>query len=188
MLVLVGLSVGLALPRPCLACSCVTDDPRAHFRRAGVVFRGRVVEVEEPPRWRLFVSYQTEARLRADAVWKGAPQSEYRVKGGDGGGDCTITFSEGVEYVVYGQGTGDEALETNVCIGTISTDHRSEVAQTLAALGPATPVPAPAHLTTNDGSGARGRLAPLLAGGAALAAAGGIAAWRLRCRSRDAIT
>ena len=189
-LTLVGLAAALAAPWPCVACSCATDDPRQHTAWADLIFRGQVVEVEEPSTWEEWQTLlpwywndpdalQTEARLRADTMWKGSVQSEFLVAAGPG--TCGITFTEGVDYIVYAKGREDAMLSTNRCVGTISTDHVDEVAVTLAALGPGTPVTGSA---TPYPAGADGTRRPLgLALVTGLAAAGGLALRRRTKRS-----
>ena len=133
----------IATARSCAACSCVTDDPRAFFASADVVFRGVVTEDEEPSwlgglsTWFGGEPPEARATLRVDETWKGTVPSEVDVLAGPG--SCAITFTEGVEYIVYGDQRDDDTLVTGVCEGTISTDHAAEVEALLSDLGPATP-------------------------------------------------
>ena len=171
----------LALPRPCLACSCMPPDPKEHFALADVIVRGRVVEVEALPRWQQYLPrnwddpYRTKARLRIDAVWKGPTQAEVLVAGGSGAGDCSVAFHEGADYIVYGQRRGGDVVSTNICLGTLSTDHARETVALLAALGPATPVAVSAPAPPRASIAGEGLRWPWLAGAVGLAAIGAVA-------------
>ena len=133
----------LLVPGSCAACSCVTDDPRQLVANADAVFRGVVVGTEEPSWWEDWLPLvggdptESRARFRVDETWKGSVPSEAEVS--TGLGTCAITFTKGIEYVVFAGQPDDGALVTSVCHGTISTDHTVEVEALLSVLGPATP-------------------------------------------------
>jgi hypothetical protein len=116
---LVGLGGFIALPDQSAACSCdPVSSPRERFAvlaLVDVVFRGRVVEVEEVEERRQFHAYSTRARLRADGVWQGPVRDEYFVLGGHSDVDCSVVWREGRDYLVLAWGRPGEALETNIC-------------------------------------------------------------------------
>lgn len=171
LLLLFGLVTAIVVPRPCLACSCVATDPPQQLALSDVVVRGRVVEVAALSRWQRYLPWhwdnpdRTVGRLLVETVWKGTAQSEVAIEGGDSWGDCSITLSPGVEYIVYGQRRGDEPLATNSCLGTISTDHVAETAAALAALGPGTPMASPPRPNAPASAGTVDDRMPALLGG-----------------------
>ncbi len=157
-----------------------------------VVVRGRVVEVDELPEWQNDLPWnwdnlrRTEARIRVETAWKGTVPPKIVVEGGDGGPDCSVRFTQGVDYLVFGQDRGAEVLYTDACAGTISADHVTEVAAVLAALGPGAPMadPNPASSVSAEAAGAPWPL--LLASVAGLAALAGILArHRFRAPPQD---
>ncbi|MDI3338939.1 MAG: hypothetical protein QJR03_00230 [Sphaerobacter sp.] len=137
-------AVLMAWPGRALACSCVALTTEERFARADIVFVGRVAAVV-PAEGR---PGATLATLVAETVWKGPVQAQYAVRGGAGGGDCTVAFAEGETYLVFARGTPDAALETSTCDGTAPLAASAD----LAALGPGTAVAPTGAQPGSDGT------------------------------------
>jgi hypothetical protein len=147
-LCLSGLLIALALPQSCLACSCEQPStPVGGWTRetlvsqSDVIFRGEVVHAGP---LRVFGGGVTdgtyEVTFEAAEVWKGDVEGPVVVQAGQGGGDCTIPFQVGQEWLVYGHGDPAGVVTTGSCSRT-SQLPGGRYADDLALLGPGAPVP-----------------------------------------------
>lgn len=136
---LVPLSVGLALSRPelVLACSCASQPtPAAGWtaedltRDYDVVFRGYVIAAGPfRDRGGGTTDGAYVVTMAASTVWAGPVRVTYRVEAGQGGGDCTISFAPGQEWLIfaYETVTGREPIGTDICTRTMpATDGRAD--------------------------------------------------------------
>lgn len=123
------------------ACSCVASSLEEQLQRADAVFSGEVVNVEE--------DYSTSpsggppllgpVTFKVEESWKGVSKEPVVVHGyGEGGGDCSIQFREGKQYLVYAQRSGrdgDGPLQTGICSGTKPLAVAREDLEALASMG-----------------------------------------------------
>jgi hypothetical protein len=142
-----GLLIALALPQSCLACSCLQPPtPVGGWTRetlvtqSDVIFRGKVVHAGP---LRVLGGGATdgtyEVTFEAAEVWKGDVKGLVVVRAGQGGGDCTIPFQVGQEWLVYGHGDPAGVVTTGTCSRT-SQLPGGQYADDLALLGSGTPV------------------------------------------------
>lgn len=148
---IVPLSIGLAVSRPetCLACSCaVQPTPAADWTTEDltsdydVVFRGYVIDAGPV---RDLGGGSTDGTyvvtMAAATVWAGPARATYEVRAGHGGGDCTIAFAPGQEWLIfaYGSVTRSESIGTDICTRTMpATDSEADFHASI--LGEGTPV------------------------------------------------
>lgn len=147
----VPLSIGLALARPetCHACSCAMEPtPSAGWttedltRGYDVVFRGYVVAagpVRDLGGGATDGTYVVT--MAASTIWAGPVRATYRVQAGQGGGDCTILFMPGQEWLIfaYEWENSREPLSSGTCTRTmLATDGQSDFYASI--LGEGTPV------------------------------------------------
>jgi hypothetical protein len=145
---LLGLLMALALPQSCLACSCLQPStPVGGWTRAtlvtqsDVLFRGKVVLAGPLRVLGGGVTDGTyEVTFEAAEVWKGDVEGPVVVRAGQGGGDCTIPFQVGQEWLVYGHGDPAGVVTTGICSRT-SQLPGGRYADDLALLGPGAAVP-----------------------------------------------
>lgn len=170
---MLGLLLGLvALPQPCLACTCAQPLPADAVAQASAIFRGRVIAREvDPPRQPLgwlpapsTIASTIGVRFLVVTRWKGAETTDVVVAtpaGGDAG--CGTPLALGEEYLVYATATGEYPLYTSLC-------HRTQpfaaAREDLALLGPGRLAPEAPPAPTATGLG----WAVVAIGGAALAA------------------
>lgn len=165
---LAGLLVALTLPSSCLACSCVQDDaPAGGWTRAtlltqgDVIFRGKVVSAGP---LRVLGGGATDGTypvtFQVAEVWKGAVKRSVVVQAGSGGGDCTIPFKVGEEWLIYGHGDPSDVVNAGTCSRT-SQLPGGRYTDDLAILAAGTPVsatdptaPSMFATTTEDASAA----------------------------------
>jgi len=132
----VPLSIVLALssPETCLACSCATEPTPAVGWTAedltnnyDVVFRGYVIAADPV---RDLGGGSTDGTyvvtMAASTVWAGPVRATYDVQAGHGGGDCTISFAPGQEWLIFAYETesGREPLGTGICNRTVPVNDR----------------------------------------------------------------
>jgi hypothetical protein len=149
LIVPLGIGAALARPETCLACSCAVEPtPAAGWtadeltQNYDVVFRGYVVDAGP---FRDTGNGTTDGTyvvtMAASMVWAGPVRATYEVQAGHGGGDCTISFSPGQEWLVFANGSvsGREPLGTGICSRTMpASDGRVDLHVTI--LGDGTPV------------------------------------------------
>jgi hypothetical protein len=99
--------------RPCWACSCVAQPPKAQADNADVIFTGRVIEAEDPFR---FSGPRVQAVLAVEVLYKGEAGSEILVETYPGGSaSCGLEFVEGERFTVFAFLNERGRLETNIC-------------------------------------------------------------------------
>lgn len=146
---LLGLLFALPLPRSCLACSCAQPPtPVGGWTRAAlltqgdVIFRGEVVHAGPLKDLGGGVTDGTyQVTFQVAEVWQGAVKESVVVQAGQGGGDCTIPFKVGQEWLIYGYGDPSDVVTTGICSRT-SQLPGGRYADDLAVLASGTPVPA----------------------------------------------
>ncbi len=126
LLSLVGLAVPAFLPQSCLACSCAqAPTPVGGWTRAtllaqsDVVFRGQVVfagPLRDLGGGATDGTYQVTFQVAE--TWKGVQQGTVVVTAGNGGGDCTIPFQVGQDWLVYGHRDPSGIVNTGICSRT----------------------------------------------------------------------
>lgn len=124
---LIALGLTLATPDRCLACSCaVMPTPVGGWTRetltAGseAVFSGTVVAVTPVETFEGGVTNgQYTVLFRVDEVWAGSEtvRLHQAVVAGGGGGDCTIPFSLGESWLIYGTPDAGK-IGTGICSRT----------------------------------------------------------------------
>ena len=136
---IVPLSIAFALSRPemVLACSCaVPPTPAAGWTAEDLtddydlVFRGYVIDagpVRDLGGGLTDGTYVVS--MAAATVWAGPARATYQVRAGHGGGDCTIAFAPGQEWLIfaYGNVTRSESIGTDICTRTmLATDSAAD--------------------------------------------------------------
>lgn len=127
-----------AVPFDVKACSCAElPSVEEEFDRSQAVFRGKVLRISENESMK---GYKTKSVLfEVTNTWKEVKQSQIIIRTGQGGGDCGITFIEGVDYLVYAYESdmyGAKELVTNICD---RTNKLSASQEDLVVLGKGTP-------------------------------------------------
>jgi hypothetical protein len=98
------------------------------LRDADAIFVGRVILVAQGKRVRRELrAWQhqfgsTVALLAVERSWQGPRWPVATVIGGTGLGDCTLAFTPGSTYLVYGFNRGVGPLETDICAGSRQMD------------------------------------------------------------------
>lgn len=133
-ILLLAILVGLLLVNPTrlFACFCVPEkSPADELARSTAVFAGRVTQIEasSTPMWEDVES--VNVTLQVSRVWKGPLRTTLTVLTARQGIDCGYEFEEGVEYLVYARGSGDD-LTVWFCSRTQLLDAAQE---DLAVLG-----------------------------------------------------
>jgi hypothetical protein len=99
--------------RPCWACSCVAQPPKAQADNADVIFTGRVIEAEDPFR---FSGPRVQAVLAVEVLYKGEAGGEILVETYPGGSaSCGLEFVQGKRFTVFAFLNERGRLETNIC-------------------------------------------------------------------------
>jgi LPXTG-motif cell wall-anchored protein len=94
------------------ACSCATPTPQERVSSAATVFTATAVRVHKP----MLGGGDVTATLRADHVYKGAPDPEFRVSTRADGPACGYEFVAGNRYLVFATAQ-DSELATTLCSG-----------------------------------------------------------------------
>ena len=148
--ILIGsVAFGLLMPVPkgfaCVACWCVGPaTATAALEAADAVFVGLAgVAIEDPTPIQLPDSVRpediaallerVETPFRVTRVWKGDVADTISIFSGSGGGDCSYSFDNGEEYLVFARRAKSGRLVTGICTRTA---RRSEAADDLRELGP----------------------------------------------------
>ena len=111
-LVVAFIATQLILPAsPASACSCAYTSKEQQARSADVVFTGRVRSVE-------LTQSVRRARFRVRVVYKGDVDRRVLVVTASQGSACGCHFREGERYTVFGYGSRDDRVSTDLCSGT----------------------------------------------------------------------
>ena len=104
---IVGASFGVM---PAWACSCVAASTQQHVERAGVVFVGRALVVDDTPDG-------ITATFDVQEVYKGSLPESVPVNTASDEASCGIVFVPGERYSVFAR-VEDRELTTGLCDGT----------------------------------------------------------------------
>ncbi|NMO16575.1 hypothetical protein HPC49_28960 [Pyxidicoccus fallax] len=135
----ITLAVACAWPSAAQACSCkqTPGDLATQLRTAQgsavAIYRARVTDVD----WGIPTG---EATVEVLEVFKGPvkPGEELDLPAG-GGGDCTVAFKEGTEYLIYAH--GKDATSVGMCSRTRSVDTGTDSELVWLRTGKLPPLP-----------------------------------------------
>lgn len=95
------------------ACSCMRQTPEDAQRGAALIFEGRVIDVEPASQ----PTESTTVQLEVVRVFKGTLGESLRVKTAADSAMCGYVFEAGQSYLVYADGSADDA-QVSLCSRT----------------------------------------------------------------------
>jgi hypothetical protein len=110
----------IAFPRPCAACSCEMMTADEAYARYDVVFRGTVTEIETRSAGERATRVIT---FRANVIWKGPMTQEVKVVDLSPGSTCSVNFTQGRVYTIYGMGTVSFLQHGGICAPSAAPKH-----------------------------------------------------------------
>lgn len=174
-------AVGLALPKPVHACSCVSPgSPAEALSNADSVFAGKVVAIRPTghPPFRLSSADPVMVEFEVTQIWKGTQERTVTIETKRSEVSCGYDFTKGLHYIVYARDG-----RTGLCSRTAPAWRAFE---DLVALGPGMrPEPGPmAETGAGRGCGAAMRREPSRVDVAALVLLAGVVGLGVRRRPR----
>lgn len=111
------------LPGMARACSCSGTGPLPFnllLKESDLIFVGTVVDVENPPDPDPKAPQTGQARYTFDVSepFAGTDGGKVIVYSGRGGGDCSVHFKPGEQYLVYAYRTPDKTVHGTICSRT----------------------------------------------------------------------
>lgn len=114
------------------ACSCLPTDIESEYNRSDAVFAGTVVSINPSPE-----TGGRDVLVQVSQTWKGPISGTIHVYTPTSESECGYSFSDGVEYIIFGNTTMENGVLgqfTHLCTLTTPISQADSILEWLSAV------------------------------------------------------